>query len=101
MTTSPPKPLPLRRTDIWLRRTAGESALVDPETGAVHLLNDTAVAIWDLCDGQTAPAEMITAICDLCDMHPDVVAEDVHRILRDFAVAQIITWIPDEENVRA
>lgn len=95
------KTCPVRRADIWLRRVAGESALVDPDTGAVHLMNDTALAIWDLCDGKTVPDEMITAICDLCGMHRDVVGEDVHRILRDFAVAGVITWAPDEEDVRA
>lgn len=95
------KSRPLRRPDIWVRRVAGESALVDPATGAVHLMNDTALAIWDLCDGKTVPDEMITAICDLTGMHPAVVSEDVHRILRDFAVAQVITWTPEEENIRA
>lgn len=95
------KACPIRRSEIWLRRVTGENALVDRDTGTVHLLNDTALAIWDLCDGKTSPDEMITAICELTHMHPDIVAEDVHRILQDFSAASVMTWTPDEEEVRA
>lgn len=84
---------PARKSDVWVRLARGEHTLFDPDTGAVHLLNDTALAIWDLCDGDTYPAEMLGAICDLCDMHPDVVSEDLDRVLRDFERAGLIEWV--------
>jgi hypothetical protein len=83
---------PTRRPDIWLRKTDNEIAVYDPLGNRIHLLNDTALAIWELCDGDTEPGEMITAICELCNMHRDVVTEDVVRILDEFDAAGLIQW---------
>jgi PqqD family protein of HPr-rel-A system len=83
---------PIRSPDVWLRRTKTEVAIYDPASGAVHLLNDTALAIWELCDGETRVEEMVTAVCELCGMHRDIVVEDVDRILTDFGAAGLLTW---------
>jgi hypothetical protein len=83
---------PVRRPDVWLRKTDREIAVYDPLGNRIHLLNDTALAIWELCDGDTTPAEMITAICDLCGMHRDIVTEDVERVLVDFDEAGLVLW---------
>lgn len=83
---------PVRKKDVWVRRAGTENALFDPETQAVHLLNATALAIWNLCDGETEPAEMIMAICELSRLHEDVVTEDVARALADLERARLITW---------
>ena len=32
--------------------------LIDPQTGKVHALNYTAVAIWELCDGESGSIGM-------------------------------------------
>ena len=82
---------PVRRPEVWLREAGTESALCDP-SGAVHFLNPTALAIWNLCDGQTSALEMIRAICELSGFHEDIVAEDVARTLETFDRAQSITW---------
>jgi len=83
---------PLRRSDVWVRQARQENAIYDPRGESVHLLNETALAIWQLCDGQTMVEEMVRAICDLTGMHRDVVTEDVDRILTDFGTAGLITW---------
>ncbi len=83
---------PARKADVWVHLARDENALFDPRSGAVHLLNDTALAIWDLCDGQTSPDEMVTAVCELTGMHPDIVTEDVQRILGEFEEAGLLTW---------
>lgn len=83
---------PLRRSGVWLHQAQGENVMYDPDSGAVHLLNDTALAIWDLCDGETLPQEMIDAICTLCSMHPDVVTEDVERVLTEFDRVGLLEW---------
>ena len=83
---------PDRKKGVWLRQARDENAVYDPETGSVHLLNSTALAIWDLCDGETDPEEMVTAICALSGLHRDVVAEDVERVLGEFESAGIIVW---------
>jgi PqqD family protein of HPr-rel-A system len=84
---------PVRRKDVWLRNTKDEIAVYNPGTGDVHLLNETALAIWDLCDGETKPEEMMTAICEVTSLPPEVVAEDVERILLEFDHAELIDWV--------
>jgi pyrroloquinoline quinone biosynthesis protein D len=83
---------PLRRSDVWIRQAGQENAIYDPREQSVHLLNATALAIWQLCDGQTTVEEMVRAICDLCGMHRDIVVEDVDRVLTEFGRAGLITW---------
>ena len=83
---------PTRRPDVWLRRAGAENVAYDPSRRAVHVMNATAVAIWDLCDGETAPQEMIDAICEVSALPYDVVTEDVSRILSEFDDAGIISW---------
>ena len=84
---------PVRRKDVWLRNTKDEIAVYNPGTGDVYLLNETALAIWDLCDGETKPEEMMTAICEVTSLPPEVVAEDVERILLEFDHAELIDWV--------
>jgi hypothetical protein len=50
---------PVRKQEVWLRQAEDENVVYDPDSGAVHILNATAVAIWVLCDGETDPLEMI------------------------------------------
>jgi PqqD family protein of HPr-rel-A system len=83
---------PVRRNDVWLRNAKDEIAVYNPATGDVYLLNETALAIWDLCDGETRPDEMMNAICDVTSLPPEVVAEDVERILLEFDSAELIEW---------
>lgn len=84
---------PVRREGLWVRRSGDENAVFDPASSAVHLMNETALAIWELCDGNTDPDEMITAICELSGMEREAVAEDVRRILSDFEVAGLVSWV--------
>lgn len=83
---------PVRKPEVWLRQAGDENAAYNPATGSVYLLNETALAIWDLCDGQTSPEEMVTAVVELTGMHPDVVTEDVERILKEFEEAGLLSW---------
>ena len=84
---------PVRNPDVWLRQAGGENVVYDPAREAVHVMNTTAVAIWVLCDGDTAPSEMIEAVCALSALPYEVVAEDVTRVLGDFDEAGVISWI--------
>lgn len=83
---------PTRRADVWLRQAGDENALFDPQNGSVHMLNETALAIWELCDGETSPDEMVDAVVTLFGMHQDVVEEDVKRILGEFEHAGLLEW---------
>lgn len=84
---------PRRKEGLFIRQAKGENAVYDPDSGQVHLLNATAWAIWDLCDGETQPEEMIDAIVEISRMHRDLVSEDVQRVLGDFDKAGLLEWV--------
>ena len=83
---------PVRNPEVWLRQAGGENVVYDPSREAVHVMNTTAVAIWVLCDGDTAPSEMIEAVCALSALPYQVVEEDVTGVLNDFDEAGVISW---------
>jgi coenzyme PQQ synthesis protein D (PqqD) len=84
---------PARRPEVWIRQVKGENAAIEPGSRQVYLMNDTAKAIWDLCDGETSPGEMIEAICAITSLPPEVVTEDVERTLLEFEGAGLIAWV--------
>jgi hypothetical protein len=56
---------PRRRGEPWVQQDGDQTAVYSPETGMLHLLNPSARAIWELCDGETGAQEMAEAITDL------------------------------------
>jgi hypothetical protein len=49
---------PQRRGDVVSQPVGGETLLYDPAADAVHVLNATALAVWELCDGRHTPAQI-------------------------------------------
>ncbi len=70
----------------WVRvvdRT-GTSKLVDSRGDQLLQLNDTALAIWDLCDGETAVAEMAQAVVEAFPVDEETAVEDVQTVVEAF-----------------
>lgn len=53
---------PSRREDIVCHRFERQALLYDPITDDVHVLNSTALIVWDLCDGQHDVADIVSAL---------------------------------------
>jgi len=53
-----PRPLPARKPAVIVQRGGPHTLIYDPDTDAVHVLNPTAAAIWEGCDGRRTPAEL-------------------------------------------
>lgn len=69
--------------------------LVDPDGRKLHQLNGTALALWEVCDGETTVAEMIAAAGSLFGSE-EVLRADIERALAVFAEVQLLVW--DEER---
>lgn len=67
MTTRSITPLdrPLRAATRETLRVSGGSTVLVTLDGTDHVLNGTAVALWELCDGTTTVDEMIVAVTEL------------------------------------
>lgn len=71
---------PERRGRVIERNEDGMWVVEDPDGGA-HSLNDTAHAIWELCDGMTTTREMAGAIVELTGMDPGKATGDVEMTI--------------------
>ena len=84
-------------TDRCPRRRPGveidDDNTVRSADGTRHLLNDTALALWELCDGHIHPNEMVDAICALFDATEVMVAPDVGRLLDEFTRLGLVDWV--------
>ncbi len=81
-----PPARPRARRDLALLEVGEEGLLYDRESGMVHILNRTALAAWNLCDGTRDPsgiAESLARAFSGCQ--PLAVREDVLHILAGFS----------------
>lgn len=84
--------LPRRRDDLQVELLTQGHALREAEGDEVHLLNETAFALWQLCDGRTSPEEMAAGVCELFGAPPTAVLDDVDRTLSELARRGLISW---------
>ena len=59
-----------------------QTSVYNPETGGLHVLNPSALAIWELCDGETTGAEMVEAVVELARLEPAAAEADVSAALQ-------------------
>ena len=71
----------MRRGDLTGATGPDGWAIYDPETDTSHLVNESARAIWELCDGETTPEEMASAISELTSVGLEQARSDVEATL--------------------
>lgn len=83
---------PLRTSSHPVERWADGAVVVPgtPDAPVALALNPTALALWELCDGQTAVTEMVDAVCVLFAVDPVRARVDVEAALREMVSAGVI-----------
>lgn len=85
---------PRRMKGVVVTTDGARMRLQSAEGSTVCEVNETALALWQLCDGSTTPEEMIDGVCTLFpDVHGSVV-DDVDRALRELTQAGLLDWTP-------
>jgi hypothetical protein len=75
-----------RKADDLEIRTVGEEVLVyHLSAQKVHILNQTAGQILELCDGQRTTADIVDSICKASNADRVTVSRDVDGMLAEFA----------------
>lgn len=73
-------------------RSNGALLLFDHDGMPLGELNESAAALWELCDGQTTADEMVDAVCMACPIVRDDAEIDVARALDELSRAGLIVW---------
>jgi hypothetical protein len=83
-----PRQLPGTR----LEQIGSQVLLSDADRGVVLVVNESAAALWELCDGVTTIEEMVTAICEVSAVSLDRARDDVGKTLAEFERAGLICF---------
>jgi PqqD family protein of HPr-rel-A system len=81
---------PINSADVDLQRVGQEAILYDRRRGRAHVINDSAVRIWTLCDGRATVEEIVRAFAASYAMPPADVHDDVRRIITAFRESGVI-----------
>lgn len=82
---------PTRRAGIQAKPLHDELVLYDTGGSAIHVLNPTAAAVWNLCDGAHSLDEIAAALAVAFAVAPgEDVRGDVRRILAEFAAKALL-----------
>jgi hypothetical protein len=81
---------PTRYGQAWVRRGSDDTAVFNSKTETLHILNTSALAIWELCDGSTTGNEMAGAIAELTDLDTDAASADVATALDELVQRGLI-----------
>ena len=68
---------PRKVGEVWVRREGDRTAIYDPKTGLLYVLNASALALWELCDGGTTAPEMAEALSELTGLATETTLEEV------------------------
>lgn len=90
MTTNIQKPR--LRSDLVTRDVADDFLVYDPDNGETYLLNPTAAAIVELCDGTTDAAAIADEIATITHADRAPVLVDVERTLQDLTKKRLVVW---------
>ena len=80
---------PTKTQELEIRKVGDEVLVHDPALGKVHVLNATAGAVLEMCDGARSAEEIARSLCDATGTDT-VVARDVEAILREFGALRLL-----------
>ena len=84
--------LPRKGQGVTMLRVGRECLLCDRDGHPLYALNETAAAVWELCDGETTLDEIVDAVCLVCRVERAQVLVDLERTLEAMARADLIQW---------
>ena len=94
-------PVPRHARGVRLRPDGDGALLIaaaaDAPPSAADLglaLDPIALALWELCDGETTVEEMTLAVCALFDASPESVRPDITSVLDTLDKAGLLDWVP-------
>lgn len=70
---------PTQHTGVITQEAGAETMLYHLDDTTVHVLNETARTIWELCDGQHTPADIVQSLRNTFEVPPGFDLEDSVR----------------------
>ena len=85
--------LPRRRTGVTRVEAGGVQFLRDGRGHDLCAVNETASALWDLCDGETSVEEMVDAVVQVCAVDAEQARRDIAAAVRHLVAVGALEWV--------
>jgi pyrroloquinoline quinone biosynthesis protein D len=82
--------VPTRSAGVALQQVGQEAILYDRQHGQAHVINISAVRIWELCDGRSSLDEIAGAFAASYGLPVAAVHGDVVKILTTFRELRVL-----------
>jgi hypothetical protein len=79
-----------KNPQIICREERGRTVLIDPYRRTLVTLNDEALEVWRLLDGERTPEEIVDEMETLFDADRATLAKDVARLLKELERREMI-----------
>jgi hypothetical protein len=84
--------LPRRMPGVEVVDSDTRSVLMEPRHRTTHVLNPTARAVWEMCDGTTTIDELADAICQVFSVSRQEAIAGVAQVIRQLEGAGLVGW---------
>lgn len=91
----------VRRGDLIEHELDGECLIYDALTANTHRLNETAFAIWNVCDGAHDARAIAADLADRYDVSMDVASENVERFIGQLLALGLVVEADESEGLPA
>ena len=81
---------PRRRIDLMVEILDEEALLYDPVTGQIHRLNQSALDVWQQCDGKRTTKALAHRQTDIFDIDFATALDNVEQLVAFFAEAGVL-----------
>ncbi len=68
----------------------GEKLILEPDSGTVHQLNATAGFVWELCDGRTPIAKIVSTFASRYRISQTVAERDVRAVVGQLSALRLL-----------
>jgi len=75
---------PKRKENLVLEEIDDELLVADFSDSQLHVLNPTAAAVWEMCDGQRTAEEIADLLAEHFGLSPEQVRQDIAKIIGEF-----------------
>jgi hypothetical protein len=93
--------MPKRRDDLVARREDPDLLLLDPVSGQVKVLNETAVFIWDRCDGEKTLDSVMEEMAAIYDgISAEEIENDLVMVINKFVSSGLVEELTEQSEIR-
>ena len=84
--------IPMKKSELWKRLSDDEGVVVDTVRAVEHTLNDTALRIFELCDGESTISDIAQKMTEEYEVDFEKARQDVTKCLAKLGELNVVTY---------